>query len=144
MYNNPSELDPGSPLVDYLVQLTYLIQTILLEAGAAYELSFIQIRLLGILRDREPGMQELARLLNLDKSSVTGLVNRAQRRGMVERIPSLTDRRSFSVRLTDNGKDIVRTVGGEIEQRIYDAARNLTEEERAQFITLSAKMLHRE
>ncbi|MFD1887165.1 MarR family winged helix-turn-helix transcriptional regulator [Paenibacillus wenxiniae] len=144
MQHDPSIPDTGSPLVDHLVQLTYLIQTILLEAGAEHELSFIQIRLLGILRDREPGMQELAHHLNLDKSSVTGLINRAERRDMVERVPSPTDRRSFSVRLTDKGKDIVRTVGDEIERRIHNAARNLTEAERVQLTTLSAKMLYRD
>lgn len=135
----PSE----TPLVDHLVQLTYLIQTILLEAGTEHDLSFVQIRLLGILRDREPGMQELARHLNLDKSSVTGLINRAERRSLVERIPSLTDRRSFSVRLTDSGLHIVHTVGGEIERRIDEAASKLTQQERAQLIKIAAKMIHR-
>jgi len=64
-------------------------------------------RLLGVLRDRTPTMNELARLLDLDKSSVTGLVDRAQRRGLVVRVPSTADRRAVLVRLTDAGRSLV-------------------------------------
>ena len=52
-------------------------------------------------------MNELARLLDLDKSSVTGLVDRAERRGLVERAPSTADRRAVLVRLTDEGRSLV-------------------------------------
>ena len=51
-------------------------------------------------------MNELARLLDLDKSSVTGLIDRAQRRGLVERVPSAADRRAVLVRLTDHGRSL--------------------------------------
>ena len=64
-------------IVDSLVQLSFLVQAVLLRIGTAHDVSIIQIRLLGILRDREPGMMELAKYLNLDKSSVTGLVDLA-------------------------------------------------------------------
>ena len=70
----------------------------------------VQTRLLGILRDREPTMNELARLLELDKSSVTGLIDRAERRRLVERIASLADRRAVLVRLTDEGRSLVAQV----------------------------------
>ncbi len=46
-------------------------------------------------------MNELAELLGLDKSSTSGLVDRAQRRGLVRRVPSQLDRRSVRVRLTE-------------------------------------------
>jgi DNA-binding MarR family transcriptional regulator len=55
-------------------------------------------------------MNELARLLELDKSSVTGLIDRAERRGLVERIPSLADRRAVLVRLTEEGRSLVSQV----------------------------------
>lgn len=45
--------------VDALVQLSFLIQRVLATTGAAHDLSIVQIRLLGILRDRQPGMLEL-------------------------------------------------------------------------------------
>ena len=70
---------PALGFVDALVQLSFLVQSVLTKAAAGHALTLPQVRLLGILRDREPGMQQLARHLGLDKSSVTGLVDRAER-----------------------------------------------------------------
>ena len=63
-----------------MAQLAFLVHGLLEHRAAEQGLSVIQARLLGVLRDRTPTMNELARLLGLDKSSVTGLVNRAERR----------------------------------------------------------------
>src|SRR5580658_3391080 len=99
----PAALSPA----DGLAQLSFLIQGILERRAREQDLSVIQIRLLGVLRDRRPTMNELARLLGLDKSSVTGLVDRAERRGLVVRVPSTTDRRAVLVGLTDHGRSLV-------------------------------------
>jgi len=93
--------------VDGLAQLSFLIQGMLERRAAEHDLSIIQTRLLGVLRDRKPTMNELARFLGLDKSSVTGLVDRAERRGLVARVPSTTDRRAVLVSLTDAGRSLV-------------------------------------
>jgi len=97
------ELDP----VDGMAQLSFVITGMLEHRAAEHELSIPATRLLGVLRDREPTMQELARLLDLDKSSVTGLVDRAERRGLVARAPSPADGRATLVRLTDAGRALV-------------------------------------
>ena len=52
-------------------------------------------------------MNELGKLLGLDKSSVSGLVDRAERRGLVTRIPSSEDRRAVLVGLSDHGRSLV-------------------------------------
>ena len=62
--------------------------------------------MLGILRDREPAMLELARLLSLEKSSVTGLVDRAEARGLVERTRGAGDGRAVHVRMTARGQEL--------------------------------------
>ncbi|KHL92037.1 transcriptional regulator [Paenibacillus sp. IHB B 3415] len=128
-------------IVDSLVQLSFLIQNILARIGAEHDLSIIQIRLLGILRDREPGMLQLAKHLGLDKSSITGLVDRAQRRGLVERTVSQSDRRGFNVRATAAGWQIIHEVGEQIERQIKEVTAGLTEAERAQTIALASKIL---
>jgi hypothetical protein len=67
------------------------------EIAAEHGLSLAQTQLLGVLRDREPLMSELGRHLGLDKSSISGLVDRAQRRGLVTRTASDVDRRAIRV-----------------------------------------------
>jgi MarR family transcriptional regulator, lower aerobic nicotinate degradation pathway regulator len=93
--------------VDGLAQLSFLIQRLLEQRAAEHDLSIIQTRLLGVLRDRRPTMNELGKLLALDKSSVSGLVERAERRGLVVRTPSPADRRAVLVSLTDHGRSLV-------------------------------------
>jgi DNA-binding MarR family transcriptional regulator len=90
-----------------LTPKTFVIMGLLERRAAEHDLSIAATRLLGVLQDREPTMNELARLLDLDKSSVTGLVDRAERRGLVERAPSAADRRAVRVRLTGDGRSLV-------------------------------------
>jgi MarR family transcriptional regulator, lower aerobic nicotinate degradation pathway regulator len=94
-------------LIDAMAQLAFVVHGMLERKAAGQHLSIIQARLLGVLRDRTPTMNELARLLGLDKSSVTGLVDRAERRGLVARVPSTEDRRATLVSLTDHGRALV-------------------------------------
>jgi len=101
----PGERDLG--LVDALAQLSFAIQAVLGRIAARHELSIVQARLLGILRDRRPTIKELAGFLQLDKSSVTGLVDRAQERGLVTRVASPVDGRSVQVAITATGRRLV-------------------------------------
>ena len=105
---------PALGFVDALVQLSFLVQSVLTKAAARHDLTLPQVRLLGILRDREPGMQQLARHLGLDKSSVTGLVDRAERRGLVQRDAAVDDGRGIRVSLTALGRQLTEQVSAEI------------------------------
>ena len=103
--------------MDALVQLTWRVHDILDDVARAHDLSTSQLRLFGILRDREPEMLELAGYLGVDKSSVSGLIDRAEARGLVERVPSATDRRRVAVRLTATG----RAQRSSLEAAVYSA-----------------------
>ncbi len=95
-------------ILDGLVQLSFAIHRVLGRVADAHELSLVQLRLLGILRDREPGMQEIATFLELDKSSVTGLIDRAERRGLVRRASTPDDGRAVRVALTEQGRELTQ------------------------------------
>ena len=112
----PGEGDLG--VVDALAQLTFAVQGALGRIAAAHDLSIAATRLLGILRDRRPTIKELAALLQLDKSSVTGLVDRAQERGLVTRTASTLDRRSVQVAITTAGQELVDQVQAAFEAEI--------------------------
>ncbi len=127
-------------IVDALAQLTFLVQGRLARHAAAHDLSMIQTRLLGVLHDRVPTMQELARLLELDKSSVSGLVDRAEKRGLVSRIPSSDDRRAVGVNLTSSGRRVVSGVVGAFQADIAAATRCLSVTERKQLSTLATRI----
>jgi DNA-binding MarR family transcriptional regulator len=128
-------------LVDALVQLSFSIQALLSSIAAEHDLSMTQVRLLGILRDREPAMLEIARVLKLEKSSVTGLVDRAQRRGLVTRSSAAHDGRAVHVRLTPVGQDIAHQFAGQIAKRLADLVRPLSAAERAQLSKIVSRIV---
>jgi DNA-binding MarR family transcriptional regulator len=112
------ETAPTSELVDSLVQLSFAVQEILTRASAAYDLSLTQLRLLGILRDRRPPMTAIAERLGLDRSSVTGLVDRAEQRGLVSRTTSTQDARVTIVNATSRGLDVSRRIAAMVTTEI--------------------------
>lgn len=112
----PEQISP----TDGIAQLAFLVHGLLEHRAAERDLSVIQARLLGVLRDRTPTMNELARLLGLDKSSITGLVDRAERRGLVERVPSSRDRRAILVVLTDAGRSLVASAAASFDADVLD------------------------
>jgi MarR family transcriptional regulator, lower aerobic nicotinate degradation pathway regulator len=128
-------------LVDALVQMSFAVQQILNRAGAEHDLSVIQVRLLGILRDREPTMAALARHLVLDKSSITGLVDRAERRGLVRRTADAADGRSVRVAITAKGRELIDRSAGEIEREIGVLVRDLSSPERQRLAALAGKLV---
>ncbi len=105
---------------DALAQFAFLVTGLLDKHAGANGLSMVQTRLLGVLRDRTPTMNELARILGLDKSSTTGLVARAERRGLVARRPSPTDGRSFLVHLSDAGRGLVEEAEAQYEADVAE------------------------
>jgi DNA-binding MarR family transcriptional regulator len=112
------------PVVDALVQVTFAVLDVLVRSAAEHELSLTQFRLLGILRDRAPSMATIADFLGLDRSSVSGLIDRAERRGLVARRTSSEDARVTIVDLTDAGLAVAErgaiTLTTELERILAD------------------------
>ncbi len=72
--------------------------------GGGGELSPVQCHVLHLIEPERPlPMRRLAETLGCDASNVTGLVDRLETRGLVERRPSPEDRRVKVIRLTPAG-----------------------------------------
>jgi DNA-binding MarR family transcriptional regulator len=128
-------------IVDSLAQLSFLVQGVLSQVASENGLSLIQLRLLGVLRDRTPAMRELAKHLGLDKSSMTGLVDRAERRGLLGRSPSPHDGRAVQVSLTKEGQELARALTADADRRIKALTEHLTDAQRSQLSLLASTVL---
>jgi len=117
-------------LLDALVQTSYAVVDALTAVAARHELSLTLLRVVAILRDRAPAMSELATHLGLDRSSVTGLVDRAAARGLVRKTNDERDRRSSRVTLTDAGRDLAAACAGEITRQLEPMTAQLTAAQR--------------
>jgi DNA-binding MarR family transcriptional regulator len=122
----PTLGDVDLGLVDALAQLTFAVQATLGRIAARHDVSIAQTRLLGILRDRRPTIKELAGFLQVDKSSMTGLVDRAEERGLAERVSSTLDRRSVQVTITAAGRSLVDVVAADFEAEIAHLVTDLS------------------
>lgn len=130
-------------VVDGLVQLSFLIQSLLGRVAAGHDVSIVQARLLGILRDREVGMVELSRILDLEKSSVTGLVDRAERRGLVRRIAVPEDRRAVRVGLTARGRTLTAAAAAELAASVADLVDGLSPAQQDRLSRLATALVRR-
>ncbi len=116
-------------LMDSLVQVSFTVMALLSPVAAAHELSLTQLRLLAILRDHRPKMAELAAHLGLEKSTVSGLIDRAVRRGLVQREASPQDGRAVLVGLTSAGERLAGRLESEIASLIAPLISRLSQAE---------------
>jgi len=131
----------STALVDALAQLSFLVQNALAEIAGEHDLSLVQTRLLGVLRDRTPTMNALGRHLGLDKSSISGLVDRAERRGLVVRTASATDRRAFQVSITEAGRRMADEVAGLFAERVATLVEGLPGADREALTRLATQIV---
>ena len=87
-----------------LVRFSFTQRSNLPPLAAELELSPAQCHLLNLLEpDRPMPMGQLADALSCDASNVTGLVDRLESRGLLQRRPSAEDRRGKVLSLTPLG-----------------------------------------
>jgi DNA-binding MarR family transcriptional regulator len=128
--------------MDSLVQTSFTVVALLSQVAAEHDLSLTQLRVLAILRDRQPKMAELATYLGLERSSVSGLIDRAVGRGLVRRNISSEDGRAVRVSLTSEGGRLARLLTEEVGGLIAPMTGRLSPADQKRLITLLNKLLN--
>ncbi|MGW3108219.1 MarR family winged helix-turn-helix transcriptional regulator [Streptomyces sp. NPDC001100] len=80
------------------------------EAADDHSLTGAQARLLSLLSLEPLPMRKLAQKLKCEPSNVTGIVDRLETRGLVERRPDPADRRVKLAAATDEGRQVARSL----------------------------------
>ncbi len=132
---------PGGDLIDALVRTTFVVMAVLNKIGADNDLSLTQLRVLGILRDRRPRMAALAERLGLEKSTMTGLIDRAEERGLLARAPSADDGRAMDVFLTREGAALAERLYVQVLHALGPVTEHLTPSDRRRLLSLLDRML---
>ena len=87
-------------------------------SGGAFDLSPAQCHVLHLIEPGRPlPMRRLADTLSCDASNVTGLVDRLESRGLVQRQASSGDRRVKALELTASGKRVRADLLGQMAKR---------------------------
>ncbi|MEU7167978.1 MarR family transcriptional regulator [Streptomyces morookaense] len=102
--------DPAAPADALTVEVVELIGTVVARyheeyehAAARHALTGAQARVLALLSREPMPMRRIAQQLKCEPSNVTGIVDRLEARGLVERRPDPDDRRVKLAAVTDEG-----------------------------------------
>jgi DNA-binding MarR family transcriptional regulator len=128
--------EPHEELLDALVRSAFTVTAVLTSIGAEHDLSLTQVRVLGILRDRTLRMADLADHLGLERSTLSGLVDRAEARGLLERRRSAADRRTIEVGVTDAGRALTTDAYRAVAAALAPAVARLDADERRSLAAL--------
>jgi DNA-binding MarR family transcriptional regulator len=124
-----------------LVRSSFLVNAVYAESAREYGLTVQQGQLLCVLMGRPYGMGDLGATLGLEKSSLTGLVDRAVRRGLVRREPDPDDRRAIQVVLTDEGRDLAEEFYAATCRRVDELAAGLPTPDRDRLAGLLGRIV---
>lgn len=124
-----------------LVRTAFLVDGVYSDAVREFDLTPQQAQLLCVLIARPYGMFELAKTLNLAKSSISGLVDRSEKRGLVLREADPGDGRAFRVALTAKGARLAEEFHDETTKRVAELPLGLDEAEREVLLGLLTRVV---
>jgi DNA-binding MarR family transcriptional regulator len=141
MEKPPTSATESDGLVDALVQAAFATMAVLSKLGAEHDLSLTQLRVLGVLRGRRLRMTALADYLGLEKSTMTGLVDRAEKRGLLVRAPNATDGRAVDVMLSPAGVALGERLYAQFKRSLEPLTSGLEPAERPALQALLERLL---
>jgi DNA-binding MarR family transcriptional regulator len=133
-----TELAESRELSGRIFAVADLARQTFADVSASHGLTAQQARTVLLLEDPQP-MSAIAEHLRCDPSNVTGLADRLERAGTIERIPG-PDRRTRLLRLTRDGRRLRARLATSVAKRSTLTAR-LSRPERAQLALLLDKVL---
>ncbi|MGW3633601.1 MarR family winged helix-turn-helix transcriptional regulator [Streptomyces sp. NPDC005122] len=110
------------------------------DVAAEHALTGAQARLLGLLSLEPLPMRRLAQKLKCEPSNVTGIVDRLEVRGLVERRPDPSDRRVKLAAATEEGRRVAHSLRESLRFAREPLA-GLSREERVSLRDLLQRML---
>ena len=123
--------------IEILVSIRKIVRSLNLESKGIqkdFGLSITQLLCLGHLEnspDYKSTHKELMNLLSLNSSTVTGIINRLEKRGYVARLPKKTgDKRVTYVTLTASGIKLLEETPNVLHDRLAKRLASLSEQDR--------------
>src|SRR5262245_30640553 len=107
--------EPRTPRYEALLQLLRTADSLWNSSRlffSRWNLSPSQFNVLNLLQEQPDGLSqiELGRLLITHRSNITGLVDRLQKRGLLQRKDAADDRRAYRIVLSPAGRKLVQQI----------------------------------
>lgn len=120
---------------DILIQIRKIVRSINLDSKKLekeYGLSIPQLLTLTYLsecQDYQSTQIELRKYLNLNSSTVTGIVSRLIKKGFVAKLPPKQDKRSTQLSLTEDGLEKLKSSPSLLQERLINRLSKLDKQE---------------
>ncbi|WP_163508282.1 MarR family winged helix-turn-helix transcriptional regulator [Fodinicola acaciae] len=135
-------MDETTQLAAALVGLSHQVLRLFAEVGRRNRLSQQQVEMICAVIVREKvGMSELAKILHLEKSGLSNLVDRAEQRGLVIRTRDPDDRRVTWVELTDEGRALAADTHAEVTARMAELVAKVAPRDQKRLTAVIQEML---
>ena len=108
---------------------------------AQYKLTLPQFNVMEVLFNAgSMPLKKISNELNVTGANITCVVDNLEKRDLVVRIPSKTDRRIINANLTEKGKEIIESILPEYFDMLVNTTDNLAESEKKELIRLLEKL----
>jgi len=112
---------------------------------AGYELTAVQFATLSAVQSNPKLDQaKIAAIVGYDRATIGGVIERLEKKGLLQRVVSATDRRAKEVVLSDKGKTTLEALAPLVSDLQDDILETLSPKERAAFVALAQKILRKE
>ena len=110
--------------------------------AAGLDLTSVQFAALDAIA-QQPGIDQasLAATIGFDRATIGGVIDRLERKGLVQRVVSTQDRRARQLNLTPDGGQLLAASRPVVEALQADILAPLTPEDRTTFLALAHKAL---
>ncbi len=98
------------------------------ELNKVYNVSAAQLNCLLTLHENGPlPPSQISRYILVNSSTVTGIIDRLEDKGLVKRMRTSQDRRVITIELTETGEGLAENAPPPIQQKIFDGLNKLSE-----------------
>lgn len=129
---------PSSHTKQIIFSIRRLIQASELyskELNKKYQISAAQLNcILTLFEHGSLPLSQIAKHMMVKSSTVTGVVDRLENKGLAERMRNSPDRRVITIRLTEAGKKLAQNAPPPIQQKIIDGLKKTESAKKEQIV----------
>ncbi|MCG8700071.1 MAG: MarR family transcriptional regulator [Bacteroidales bacterium] len=120
---------------DILIKIRKIVRSVDIESKKIqkeYGVSIPQVLCLSFLHE-SPNYQstqgEIRKFLNLNSSTVSGIINRLEKKGLLARLPKSGDKRVVNIALTSSGDKLLSTIPSLLHEQLSEKLQKLEDSE---------------
>ncbi len=116
---------------EIIIKIRKIVRSINLESKKIekeYGVSIPQVLCLNFLRESEnfqAGQGEIKKFLNLNASTISGIINRLEAKGLAARLPKSGDRRVVTISLTSKGDRLMKSIPALLQEKLAEKLEKL-------------------